>query len=337
MKYKTFKSLVLLFMLSAMASVVNAALIDNGITTLDDVTGLEWLDITETTGLSYNQVLSSTYVVNGGYRFATEAEIMGLYASAGGTGTQSAARTVENKAPSILLLGLMGCTSALIGVPCDGVPQDWTPAMWGASAQFIGLIDDVEATKGILSTRWVTHTDPNNSMRADVGAFLVRNGAPPSPTPGITVSTISTDTTEAGGTATFTVVLDSQPTASVSIDLSSSDSTEGLVTSTTTLVFDDTDWDTPQQVTVTGQNDGVVDGDIAYTIITAAAVSGDGGYSGMNADDVSVVNLDDDVVIIDAPPPQPGPATPVPTMSVWGLGILIALMGLIGFNRRRKI
>jgi hypothetical protein len=38
-----------------------------------------------------------------------------------------------------------------------------------------------------------------------------------------------------------------------------------------------------------------------------------------------------------APPPVTGPATPVPTMSVWGLGMLISLMGLIGFNRRRKM
>jgi len=36
-------------------------------------------------------------------------------------------------------------------------------------------------------------------------------------------------------------------------------------------------------------------------------------------------------------PAPPAPATPVPTMSVWGLGILIALMGIVGFNRRRKM
>ena len=36
-------------------------------------------------------------------------------------------------------------------------------------------------------------------------------------------------TTEAGGTATFTVVLNTQPTADVTIALSSSDTTEGTV------------------------------------------------------------------------------------------------------------
>ena len=35
---------------------VNAALIDNGTYTSDDVSGLDWLDVTETAGLSYNDV-----------------------------------------------------------------------------------------------------------------------------------------------------------------------------------------------------------------------------------------------------------------------------------------
>ena len=49
-------------------------------------------------------------------------------------------------------------------------------------------------------------------------------------TAGITVSApFGTTTTEAGGTVTFTVRLDTQPTASVTIPISSSDTTEGTV------------------------------------------------------------------------------------------------------------
>ena len=49
-------------------------------------------------------------------------------------------------------------------------------------------------------------------------------------TAGITVSTDQRPTTtEAGGTATFTVVLNAQPTADVTIGLTSSDATEGTV------------------------------------------------------------------------------------------------------------
>ena len=104
-------------------------------------------------------------------------------------------------------------------------------------------------------------------------------------------------TTEGGGTATFTVALLSVPTADVTIALSSSDSTEGAV-SPSSLVFTPATALTPQTVTVTGVDDGVVDGDQAYTIVTAPAVSADPAYSGLDPLDVSVTNTDDDVVAV---------------------------------------
>ena len=71
-------------------------------------------------------------------------------------------------------------------------------------------------------------------------------------------------TTEAGGTATFTVVLDAQPTADVTVGLSTSDATEGTVLPAS-LTFTSANWNTAQTVTVTGVNDDLDDGDIAYT------------------------------------------------------------------------
>jgi hypothetical protein len=51
---------------------------------------------------------------------------------------------------------------------------------------------------------------------------------------------------------------------------------------------------TPQLVTVTGVDDGVKDGDIAYTIITAASSSADPVYHGIDPADVAVLNLDNE-------------------------------------------
>ena len=91
---------------------------------------------------------------------------------------------------------------------------------------------------------------------------------------GITVTpTSGLVTTEAGGTATFTVVLNAQPTADVTIALcSSSDTTEGTV-APASLMFTAANWNTAQTVTVTGVDDAVDDGDVAYTIVTAAAAA----------------------------------------------------------------
>ena len=85
-------------------------------------------------------------------------------------------------------------------------------------------------------------------------------------------------TTEAGGTATFTVVLGSQPTDDVTIGLSSSDTTEGTV-APSSLTFTPANWNVAQTVTVTGVDDFVQDGDVVYTIITAPAVSTDPHYA----------------------------------------------------------
>ena len=113
---------------------------------------------------------------------------------------------------------------------------------------------------------------------------------------GITVGTISGDTTETGGTATFDVVLDGQPTDDVTIAVTSSDPGEGTP-DVSQLTFTDLDWDVPQTVTVTGVDDLFVDGDIGYTVQLSPAVSNDPGYNGLDPSDLSVTNLDNDVPV----------------------------------------
>ncbi len=112
---------------------------------------------------------------------------------------------------------------------------------------------------------------------------------------GVTVSAISGSTTETGGTATFTVVLNIQPTADVTIGLNSSNPAEGTP-STPSLTFTSANWNVAQTVTVTGGNDFVADGNVNYTIVAATAVSADLAYNGLDPTDVAVTNLDDDVV-----------------------------------------
>jgi hypothetical protein len=100
-------------------------------------------------------------------------------------------------------------------------------------------------------------------------------------------------TTEAGGSTSFTVVLESEPLADVVVPVASSDPTEGEV-STTSLTFTSTDWNVPQTVTVTGVNDPVDDGDIAYGVTLGAPTSADLVYAAIDPADVAVTNTDDD-------------------------------------------
>ena len=112
---------------------------------------------------------------------------------------------------------------------------------------------------------------------------------------GVTVTPIDgLATTESGGTALFTVVLDRYPNAPVTIPIESSGAGEGT-SEPASLTFTSANWDLPQTVTVRGLDDDAADGDVAYTVMTLPATSGDGSFAGVDADDVSLVNRDDDV------------------------------------------
>ena len=114
---------------------------------------------------------------------------------------------------------------------------------------------------------------------------------------GVTVSKTLATTTEAGGTDTFTIRLNTQPADGVVINLSSSDLTEGTV-SPSSLLFTGTDWDQPQTVTVTGVSDPVDDGNVSYTIVTDATLSNDPNYAGIIVPDVGAINVDDDTASV---------------------------------------
>ncbi|WP_411824823.1 beta strand repeat-containing protein [Leptospira sp. 'Mane'] len=106
-------------------------------------------------------------------------------------------------------------------------------------------------------------------------------------------------TTESGGTANFTIRLNSQPTGMVTIPLSSSNTAEGTI-AVTDVQFDGNCpgvdcWSSPKTITITGVEDaGAVDGNISYTIITGAITSTDTDYNGIDPTDISVTNNDND-------------------------------------------
>ncbi|MFD0796496.1 Calx-beta domain-containing protein [Maribacter chungangensis] len=112
---------------------------------------------------------------------------------------------------------------------------------------------------------------------------------------GVNVSAISGNTTEAGGTATFTVTLDSEPTAPVTMALTSNNLNEGTVPASVTVPA--AAWNTGVVVTVIGVDDLVVDGDVNYNIITGNITSPDVNYNSLGGGAIpnfQVTNEDND-------------------------------------------
>lgn len=173
--------------------------------------------------------------------------------------------------------------------------QAVTDASWKLQTFDISSVADGHAP---VYVRW--GLGPTNSRNSYSGWNIddvVVSGVRTSP-PGATISpTSGLQTDEAGGTASFSVVLDTTPLADVTIALSSSREEEGTV-SPASVTFTPGNWATPQTVTVTGVGDAVADGDVGFTIITGSAVSADAGYDAWNPPDVSVTNRDDDLPVV---------------------------------------
>src|SRR5262249_31176894 len=106
----------------------------------------------------------------------------------------------------------------------------FTPADWNdpQTVTITGVNDDVDDGDigyTIITAPAASADGKYNGRDAAKGNVVNQDND----TAGITVSAISGNTTEAGGTASFTVVLNSQPTADVTVGLSSSDTGEGTV------------------------------------------------------------------------------------------------------------
>ncbi|TNE86349.1 MAG: hypothetical protein EP330_21655 [Deltaproteobacteria bacterium] len=114
-------------------------------------------------------------------------------------------------------------------------------------------------------------------------------------------TTTTLTTTEAGGTDSFTVALSAEPADTVTVPFTSSNTAEGTVPAS--IAFDASNWDQPQTVTVTGVDDALQDGDIAYTVEIGALVSNDVSFDGLDPADIPAVNLDDDTAGVRVTPP----------------------------------
>ncbi len=111
-------------------------------------------------------------------------------------------------------------------------------------------------------------------------------GATVTPTCGLT-------TTESGGIAQFTAVLNTPPAADVVIPLSSNNATEGV--SPASITFTPLNWNTVQTVTVTGVDDAVEDGNVPYTIVLSPIIGPASGYDAIDPIDVRFINLENDI------------------------------------------
>jgi hypothetical protein len=187
-------------------------------------------------------------------------------------------------------------TSGCAGDPA-GVPTCALPKLYQGDTASFTITGNFGAGAGTTTVTATTASD-ETAVADNTASLLLGASIDVVPTAGLV-------TTEAGGTAAFTVVLSAQPTSDVTVPVSSNDTSEGTV-STASLVFTSANWDVPQTVTVTGVDDVQIDGDVAYSIVLDPATSADLIFNGLDPTDVGVSNADNDVAgVTVAPPPVP--------------------------------
>ena len=191
------------------------------------------------------------------------------------------------------------------GIDSGGRPQLHAPSTFDRGSSITHVHTDTDDIMEYLYP-FPRDMDLSFGMLRDMGWEINDEGFPPScVATGISVTpTSGLVTTEDGGTATFSVKLDSEPISSVRIPLRSSDPDEG-VADTQVLEFTPSNWTMAQTVTVTGVNDdGEEDGSKRYVILLERAQSRDRFYHGFNPADVLVTNRDNDPEPEDPTPPQ---------------------------------
>ena len=111
---------------------------------------------------------------------------------------------------------------------------------------------------------------------------------------GVVVTRTDVQTAESGDTASISFVLETQPTSNVIIGLRLSDTTEGSL-STSQLTFTPENWDTAQTITISGEDDGLVDGDVTYQLIIDNLISDDIIFNGLEVNNVTLTNVDNEI------------------------------------------
>jgi hypothetical protein len=154
------------------------------------------------------------------------------------------------------------------------------------------FIDDGDQICTAVITSSSADVDYNAGDPADVDITIVDNE-----TSEVTVSLPGLSNINENGVnsnTSFSVVLTVIPSADVVIDVTSSDLTECTV-SPAQLTFTSANFSTPQNVTITGAIDAIIDGDQPCTAELVMTNGGDANYNAIDPADVGVTVVDVDV------------------------------------------
>ncbi len=211
-------------------------------------------------------------------------------------GTDSYTIVLDSEPTGDVIVTVRGVnTAALLSVDTATLvfgPDDWDQPQ---TVTFTGGNDDLDNLK---NPRYVITHGAQGADYAGFAAGSVTVTVTDDDVRGVTISKDSVEV-NAGDTAEYTVVLNSQPhrgdgvvTIQLQVLPKARGATDSQYISPTTLTFNSGNWNTPQTVTITGAKPG----NLVFLYEIRHQVSG-ADYTGVKADAVQVANRDEDHVL----------------------------------------
>ena len=175
----------------------------------------------------------------------------------------------------------------------------FTPQTWGPKYVYVRGNQDDDAADEAPAT--IAHTViSSDTLYSGATAGSVSVTITDDETAAVTISE-STLGIEEGATVTYTVVLDTAPTGDVTVTIGGATDND-LALDKTSLTFTTTDWDTPQTVTVTAEQDDDAVDEPVVNLTHNVSSTVDNAYDGTIVDSVSVTVIDDDTVGVTVSP-----------------------------------
>ena len=156
----------------------------------------------------------------------------------------------------------------------------FAPGDTGKTVTVMITDDDIDEDNETLKVNLTNPSNANITSGSETGTVTIQDDD----TAGVTVSETALSIDE-GGSASYTVVLDTQPTHSVTVTINDPSNTD-VTADPASLTFTSEDWDDEQTVTVSAGEDAGADDETAT--VTHAAASTDAKYSGISVEDVEV-------------------------------------------------
>lgn len=149
----------------------------------------------------------------------------------------------------------------------------------------------------LAGTNSIVTTDIDGDVRATVFPYMGADESTALNPARIQVTANGTQTFESNSLdmVVLSYVLLSQPANDVTLTITSSNINEGnVINATSSLTFTPANWNIQQNSNIFGVDDNIMEGDISYSISSTVS-SADSNYNNLAVQDISLVNVDDDL------------------------------------------